>query len=75
MYWQPGQTLQNGKYVIQKRLGGGGFGVTYLASSKDQRPVVIKTLNALRYEDESKFEQQQVKFVNEALSLAKCKHP
>ncbi|MBC6477317.1 MAG: SUMF1/EgtB/PvdO family nonheme iron enzyme [Hormoscilla sp. GM7CHS1pb] len=75
MYWQLGQTLPNSKYVIQKRLGGSGFSVTYLASSKDGRPVVIKTLNALHYDNESKFEQQQVKLVNEALSLAKCKHP
>lgn len=75
MTWKKGQALQNGKYIITERIGGGGFGVTYRATNKHRQLVVIKTLNPLRYNDESKFEQQQVKFVNEALSLAKCKHP
>ncbi len=73
--WQPNQPLQNGKYVVQKVLGGGGFGVTY--SAKEQRSgklVAIKTLNHLQ-QSKPDFPQQQVKFVNEAMRLAKCSHP
>ena len=30
--WTSNQQLQNGKFTIQKVLGGGGYGVTYSAS-------------------------------------------
>jgi serine/threonine protein kinase len=30
-YWQPNQNLKNGRFTIQKILGGGGYGVTYSA--------------------------------------------
>lgn len=44
MVWTPGQVLQDGKYTIQKKLGHGGFGVTYLARHKKGNLVIIKTL-------------------------------
>ncbi|MEH2263434.1 serine/threonine protein kinase [Nostoc sp.] len=44
MPWIAGQRLQSGKYVIEKGLGKGGFGITYKALQVElNRPVVIKT--------------------------------
>jgi serine/threonine-protein kinase len=46
MNWAQGQPLQNGKYVIEKRLGTGGFGITYKARHTILNyDVVIKTPN------------------------------
>ncbi|MEQ9234378.1 serine/threonine protein kinase [Coleofasciculus sp. E2-BRE-01] len=74
MVWTPGQQLHGGKYTIQKVLGHGRFGLTYLARDKDGEAVVIKTPN-----DESlnrpDFDRLQQVFVQEAVKLAKCKHP
>ena len=39
----PGSTLQNGEYQIQRKLGQGGFGITYLALQRSlNRKVVVK---------------------------------
>ncbi|XZO01111.1 MAG: protein kinase domain-containing protein [Microcoleus sp.] len=74
-HWQPGQQLHNNKYIIQAILGGGGFGVTYRAQNpKEDKVVAIKTLNA-NVQGKPNFREYQTKFVNEALSLAKCSHP
>ncbi|MDJ0617385.1 MAG: hypothetical protein QNJ63_11675 [Calothrix sp. MO_192.B10] len=52
--WQPNQQLQDGKFTIQKVLGGGGYGVTYLATSKDTNDIVaIKTLNPINQSQSS----------------------
>jgi|GEM_PF-2833732 len=74
MSWVAGQQLQGGKYTIERKLGTGGFGVTYLATTENQEQVVIKTLNEtiLEHPDFAKFEQD---FQNEALRLGKCSHP
>ena len=73
--WQPNQQLQNGKFTIQKVLGGGGYGVTYSAIDANTNNIVaIKTLNHI-YQSKPDFEQQQDNFVREAFRLAKCKHP
>lgn len=73
MVWVAGQKLQGGKYTIEKELGKGGFGITYLSKDNNERQVVIKTLNdaVQRRPDFNKFQQD---FLNEALRLAKCNH-
>ena len=74
MVWQAGQKLQHGKYTIEKELGQGGFGITYLVKDKQGNQLVVKTLNDYlrRQLDFAKFEQD---FLNEALRLAKFRHP
>lgn len=44
MIWQPGQLLRNGTYKIDRELGRGGFGITYLARHIVlECPMVIKS--------------------------------
>ena len=74
-HWPPGQHLHQGIYLIEEILGGGGFGVTYRAQNlKESKAVAIKTLNA-NVQGKPNFREFQTKFVNEALSLARCSHP
>jgi formylglycine-generating enzyme required for sulfatase activity len=73
--WQPNQPIQNGKHLIQKIVGSGGFGITYQAKdTKSGKWVAIKTLNHME-QSKPDFRQRQQKFVNEALRLARCSHP
>jgi serine/threonine protein kinase len=74
-HWQPGKTIQGGRYVIAKVLGYGGAGVTYRAQERPQKEwVAIKTLNALM-QTRSDFQKHQERFIQEAFRLAKCSHP
>jgi serine/threonine protein kinase len=74
MVWSKGRKLQDGKYVIEKELDQGGFGITYLVKRDDGQKFVVKTLN----DDMQKslnFSKYQQNFVNEALRLARYSHP
>ncbi len=78
MAWQSGQSLYGDRYTIRKKLGQGGFGITYLAEDEQGQPVVIKTLtdeimNSL--DDTGDHDKFLRDFEKEALSLALCRHP
>jgi tRNA A-37 threonylcarbamoyl transferase component Bud32 len=75
MTWQAGQSLQAGKYQIIRQLGGGGFGLTYLAEDSHlRRQVVIKMPNQMFQQDQdyAKFIRR---FQQEGQALAKISHP
>lgn len=74
MNWQPGDALLDGKYIIEKQLGRGGFGITYLARDRTNDRVAIKTLND-KVQQRPDFAKCQQDFLNEALRIAKCTHP
>ena len=82
---ESGTTLQGGKYRIERVLGQGGFGITYLATQLSlQRQVAIKELfiggsgqaiNDRRGNQVVVTNQQKAKFKKEALRLANLNHP
>jgi len=75
MVWMPGQGLNGDRYIIEGKLGEGGFGVTYLAQKAQNRQrVVIKTLKDDLLSDPN-FGWFRDKFRDEALLLSLCRHP
>ncbi len=73
--WTTNQPIVDGKYIIQKLLGGGDFSVTYSATEpRTGKLVAIKTIHPI-HQSKPQFAQRQERFVNEARSLAKCSHP
>ena len=83
---QPNTTLQGGKYRIERVLGQGGFGITYLAVQTSlERNVAIKEFfmkdfcsrdNTMLTTGSTKLvEQCRKKFVKEARNLARLSHP
>lgn len=66
-------TLLDGRYLVKRKLGQGGFGVVYLASDEKMmsRSVVVKCLN----QDEIGNEWSIRKFKQEMEALARVDHP
>ncbi len=72
MFWSKGQPIHNGKYNIEKQLGGGGFAVTYQAiHTQLNRRVVIKTPN-LSVQNDPDYPKYLKRFKKEAQMLAEC---
>ena len=91
MNLKPNSVLQGGKYKIEKVLGQGGFGITYMATQVAlQRKVAIKEffMKSLCNRDQETsqvsvgsagsvemVERFRQKFVKEALNIAEFNHP
>lgn len=77
MAWVAGDQLQGDKYTIEKELGRGRFGITYLVKNKNRDRLVIKTLNddLLQLLSPSGRTQLENMFYSEALKLKGCNHP
>ncbi|MCU0516046.1 MAG: serine/threonine protein kinase [Oscillatoria sp. Prado101] len=72
--WRPGDKL-NSEYIIEQKLGSGGFGITYLATNSQGAQVVIKTIKKeLQLNPEFNFEKFKADLPNEALRLGKCQN-
>ena len=70
MVWQKGYKLQGGRYVIEKVLGEGGFGITYQAQHTLLKQwVVIKTPNEILKCD-SEYPNYVKRFIQEGRKLA-----
>ncbi|RCJ29235.1 serine/threonine protein kinase [Nostoc minutum NIES-26] len=76
MAWVAGDRLQGGKYTIERELGRGRFGITYLVKNKNSDRLVIKTLNddlltSLSQQERGRLETM---FWQEAVKLSRCQH-
>ena len=78
MAWRRGKKLYGDRYIIERELGKGGTGITYLAKTKKGKFVAVKTLKDEIFNDPyfSEFTNKyQNDFRDEALRLALCRHP
>ena len=78
MVWNPGQPLFGGRYFIERKLGEGGVGITYLARNQSNQLRVIKTLKEEILNDRAwkpHREKLRQDFRSEGVRLAVCRHP
>lgn len=72
--WTEGQILQSGKYRVIRRIGSGGFGLTYLAEDLlSGWKVVIKTPND-SFQADQDYEKNVRRVQREWKALASLKH-
>ncbi|WP_017655062.1 serine/threonine protein kinase [Fortiea contorta] len=76
MAWVAGDQLQSGKYTVERELGRGRFGITYLVKNKNSDRLVVKTINDALFQSLSQPERARLgtMFMQEGIKLAKCKH-
>jgi serine/threonine protein kinase len=69
----PTGSLLGGRYMLQREIGRGGFGVVYLAADLQlhDKPVVVKILMTTSTEDSWRYK----KFQGEIEALARINHP
>lgn len=74
MVCNPGQLLYGGRYKVERQIGAGGMGIAYLATNRQGKLVVLKTLRELilKSSEAKKFIDR---FKDEALRLSLCRHP
>ena len=71
--WQPGYQLKSGEFIIERELGRGGFGITYLAQDKNGSRFVLKTIiNQVEEQSREKWAEFWENLANEAVKLAQC---
>ncbi len=79
-YWNQGDRLQKGRYIIEKILGTGGFAITYKAikylENDKTELVALKTLNPqIQNLSNTELFKFQESFVKEAFLLQGFQHP
>ncbi|MCT7985362.1 serine/threonine-protein kinase [Laspinema sp. A4] len=78
MVWQSGQCLYGDRFIIDKQIGKGGLGITYLAQNQRGQLWVIKTLKdeVMTNPEYAEYRDKYLRdFKDEALRLAICRHP
>ena len=71
--WQPGYQLKSGEFTIERELGRGGFGITYLAQDRTGSRFVLKTIiNQVEGQNREKWAEFWENLANEAVKLAQC---
>jgi serine/threonine protein kinase len=78
MVWQSGQCLYGDRFTIDRQIGKGGLGITYLAQNQRGQLWVIKTLKdeVMTNPEYAEYRDKYLRdFKDEALRLAICRHP